>query len=323
MRVLVTGASGLLGAATARAIAGRGHAVVVLQRRPSGLPFDEVTGDITDAKALSSALIGVHAVVHLAAKVSILGDEAEFERVNVAGTRQVLRAAQEAGAERFVYVSSPSVAHTGAPIIGDSAMPADPDGARGPYARTKARAELMALRADSPGFAVVAIRPHLVWGPGDEQLIGRIVARARAGRLFLIDHGTALIDTTYVENAASALAAAVERADGVAVHGRAFVVTNGEPRTVAELLTRIARAAGQPAPTRSVPFALAYGAGRVAERAWRARDGEPPLTGFLAEQLATAHWFDQRQTRAALEWLPAVTLAQGFERLTDWYRRGA
>ena len=320
MRVLVTGASGLLGAATAHGIANRGHQVVVFQRRASGLPFDEVRGDILDVDALTHALVGAEAVVHLAAKVSITGTMADFERVNVEGTRLVLQGARAAGVKRFVYVSSPSVAHTGAPIVGAGAATASPQEARGPYAITKAQAELLALGEDRPGFSVVAIRPHLVWGPGDEQLIGRIITRARAGRLFLIDHGHALIDTTYIDNAASALVAAVERAAEPSVHGRAFVVTNGQPRTVAELLTQITRAAGLPGPTRSVPFAAAYGAGRVVERIWRVRESEPPLTGFLAEQLATAHWFDQRETRLALAWAPAVSLSEGFARLSRWYQ---
>ena len=86
---------------------------------------------------------------------------------------------------------------------------------------------------------MVAIRPHLVWGPGDTQLVGRIVERARAGRLPRLGSGAALIDTTYIDNAASALAAALERAEDV--HGRAYVVTNGEPRPVAELKAELAR----------------------------------------------------------------------------------
>ena len=322
MRVLVTGASGLLGAATANAIASRGHEIVVFQRRASGLPFDEVRGEILDSEALTRALVGVDGVVHLAAKVSITGSRSEFESVNVEGTRQLLQSAKAAGVRSFVHVSSPSVAHDGMPIIGAGALPANPQTARGVYAVTKAQAELRALAEDEPDFAVVAIRPHLVWGPGDEQLIGRIIARARVGRLFLIDHGVALIDTTYVDNAASALAAAVERVAEPTVHGRAFVVTNGEPRTVAELLTEITRAAGLPAPKRSVPFGAAYRAGQLAERAWGSRGAEPPLTRFLVEQLATAHWFDQRQTCAALAWAPDVSLATGFERLTNWYQRG-
>jgi len=316
-RILVTGASGMLGAGVARALAARGDEVVVMQRRASGLGLAEVRGDVTDPKAVRQAVEGCEAVVHLAAKVSLVGDIEEFRRINVGGTRTLLDAARASGVRRFVYVSSPSVAHAGSALVGAGAGPADPDHARGPYARTKAEAEVMALHADAPDFAVVAIRPHLVWGPGDEQLVARIAARARAGRLVLIYGGHALIDTTYVDNAVDAMVAACDRAGDEGVHGQAFVVSNGEPRTVAELLTRIAQAGGWPAPERSVPFPLARAAGWVVERAWRLlrRSGEPPMTAFLAEQLATAHWFDQRATRAALGWEPTVSLDEGFARL--------
>jgi len=316
-RILVTGASGMLGAGVARALAARGDDVVVMQRRASGLGLTEVRGDVTTPADVRAAVAGCEAVVHLAAKVSLVGSMDEFRQVNVQGTANLIEAAREAGVARFVQVSSPSVAHAGSALVGADAGPADPDRARGAYARTKAEAERLALAADAPGLAVVAIRPHLVWGPGDEQLVARIQARARAGRLFLIDGGRALIDTTYVDNAVDAIIAGLDRADADAVHGRAFVVTNGEPRMVAELLTRIAQAGGWPAPERSVPFPLARAAGWVVERAWRLlrRSGEPPMTAFLAEQLATAHWFDQRATRAALGWEPTVSLDEGFARL--------
>lgn len=316
-RVLVTGASGMLGAGVARALADRGDEVVVLQRRPSGLGLREVRGEVTDLPAVERAVAGCEAVIHLAARVSLTGPMAEFRRVNVEGTATVVRAAVESGVRRFVQVSSPSVAHTGSALVGAGAQSADPQRARGPYAVTKAQAELLALAADAPGFAVVAVRPHLVWGPGDEQLVARIVARARAGRLFLIDGGRALIDTTYIDNAVDAILAAGDRADAPGVHGEAFVVSNGEPRTVAEMLTRIAVASGAPAPSRSVAYPVARAAGVLAERVWELlrRPGEPPMTAFLAEQLATAHWFDQRRTRAVLGWEPRICLEEAFQLL--------
>ena len=311
----MTGASGMLGRGTAAALAGRGDDVRVLQRRGGGLGVDEVLGDVSDPDAVRAAVDGCEAVVHLAARVSVTGAWSDFAQTNITGTRLLLGAAREAGVARFVHVSSPSVAHAGAPLVGASAERADPARTRGYYARSKAVAELAALAASSPGFAVVAIRPHLVWGPGDQQLVGRVVARARAGRLVLIDAGNALIDTTYVDNAVSALVSALDRAPDVA--GRALVVSNGEPRTVAELLGRICRAAGAPPPTRSVPRLAALAAGAAVERLWSVRHGddEPPMTRFLAEQLSTAHWFDQRETRAALRWRPTVSLAEGFSRL--------
>jgi nucleoside-diphosphate-sugar epimerase len=328
VRVLVTGASGMLGRAVAVQVRAAGHEVRTLQRGASGLacPDDEgiqdVRGSLTDTAAVTHAVSGMDAVVHLAAKVSLAGDAAEFEAVNVEGTRTLLAAARDSGAGRFVYVSSPSVAHAGASIVGDDALPADPAHSRGNYARTKARAELLALAADTPGFAVVAVRPHLVWGPGDTQLIARIVDRARRHRLPLLGDGAALIDTTYVDNAASAIVAALEKAPEV--HGNSYVVTNGEPRPVAELLQGICSAAGVTPPSWRVPAALARSAGSAIEAVWRLRPGtdEPPMTRFLAEQLSTAHWFDQRRTRAELDWQPAITLDEGLARLAASYTPG-
>jgi len=200
--------------------------------------------------------------------------------------------------------------------------PADPDRARGDYARSKAAAELLTLAADSPDLAVVAVRPHLVWGPGDTQLVARIVERARSGRLALVGAGTALIDTTYVSNAADAIVAALDRAPEDGVHGRAFVVTNGEPRMVAELVDRICAAAGVASPRLRVPVPVAKAGGAAVQRIWSAlgRTEEPPMTRFLAEQLSTAHWFDQRRTREALRWSPRVSLREGFVRLAAAYR---
>lgn len=317
--VLVTGASGFLGRAVVRELQAQGRTVRTLQRRPSGVDgASDVLGSVTDAAVVARALEGADAVVHLAAKVSLAGDPADFERVNVGGTRTLLDAAAAAGVRRVVHVSSPSVAHHGSSIAGDDAAPADPTLARGDYARTKAAAELLALGRDSTrsgDLHVVAVRPHLVWGPGDTQLVARIVERARAGRLPLLGHGAALIDSTYVDNAASAVAAALVAVDDV--HGRAYVVTNGEPRPVAELLVGICRASGVEPPRWRVPAALARGAGAAVEALWRVRPGadEPPMTRFLAEQLSTAHWFDQRRTREELRWQPTVSIDDGLRRL--------
>jgi len=319
VRVLVTGASGTLGAATARALAARGDRVTVLQRRPAGLGLPEVLADVADAAAVRAATADHDAVIHLAARVGYAGRWAEYAHANIVGTESVVAACRAAGVGRLVHVSSPSVAHAGASLVGVGAGPADPTRARGAYARSKAAAEQVALAANGPDLAVTAIRPHLVWGPGDQQLIGRVVERARAGRLVLVGTGSALMDSTYTDNAVTALLAAVDRMDAAA--GRALVVSNGEPRPVAELLGQICAAAGVPGPRRRVPTGLAYAAGLVAEGIGRIRRTEPPMTRFLAEQLSTAHWFDQRETRAVLDWAPAVSLDEGFARLAAAYRR--
>ncbi|TWX38836.1 NAD-dependent epimerase/dehydratase family protein [Frigoribacterium sp. ACAM 257] len=324
MRVLVTGASGLLGGAVAREVAAAGHEVTTFQRRPSGVSgVRDVAGSMTDSPAVAAAVDGQEAVVHLAAKVSLAGDPAEFEAVNVGGTASLLDAMRTSGVARLVFVSSPSVAHGGASIVGEDAAPASPARARGDYARTKAAAELLALAAATDDLRVVAVRPHLVWGPGDTQLVERIVERARRGRLPLLDHGAALIDSTYVDNAASGIAAALEQVD--AVSGRAYVITNGEPRTVADLMAGICTAGGAPVPHLRVPAGLARVAGSLVERVWAVRPGadEPPMTRFLAEQLSTAHWFDQRRTQHDLQWTPEVSVDEGLRRLAAWYDAGS
>ncbi|WP_284985608.1 NAD-dependent epimerase/dehydratase family protein [Arthrobacter sp. fls2-241-R2A-172] len=323
MNVLVTGASGLLGREVARLLVRQGHNVTTFQRSPSAIDgVTDVRGSVTDPVALRSALKGVDGVIHLAAKVSFTGRAAEFDDVNVRGTAHVLSEAKAAGVREMVFVSSPSVANSGAAIAGLGAGPADPKHAHGHYSRTKAEAELLALAADAPDFRVTAIRPHVVWGPGDTQLVERVLARAKQRRLPLLDAGAALIDTTYVDNAASAIVAALHRMDHV--HGKALVVTNGEPRPIGELLAGICAAGGVPAPAWSVPGRAARAVGSVVEKLWilAGRTEEPPMTRFLAEQLSTAHWFDQRETRQLLDWKPAVSIDEGLAKLGQYYGTG-
>lgn len=315
-RVLVTGASGWLGAAVARDLIAAGDEVRTLQRRASGVEgAEDVLGSVTQPGVVDLAVEGVEAVVHLAAKVSFAGDAADFVAVNIEGTRTLVRAAKRAGVRRFVFVSSPSVAHTGAPIMGEDAPPAQPERAHGAYARTKAAAEIAALAADAPDFAVVAVRPHVVWGPGDPQLVARIQERAAAGRLPLVGSGAALVDSTYLDDAVSGIRAALEAAPRV--HGNAYVLTSGEPRPIAELLAGFCAAAGIAPPARHVPAGAARAAGSVVEALWRVRPGadEPPMTRFLAEQLSTAHWFDLRRTKRDLGWSPTVGVTEGLRRL--------
>ncbi len=320
MRVLVTGASGLLGGAAAARILAAGHNVRTFQRRPSRVEgAEDVAGSITDPRAVASAVEGMDAVVHLAAKVSVTGPLEDFRRVNVDGTRLLLDTARTAGVRNFLFISSPSVAHTGTAISGDGAGAATPELARGHYSATKAEAELAVLAADSSHFQTAALRPHIVWGPGDTQLVERVLARATSGRLPLLDSGAALIDTTYIDNAASAIAAALERMDSI--HGRALVVTNGEPRPIGELLAGICAAGGVSGPRLRLPGGVARAAGAVVEKAWEAfgLKDEPPLTRFLAEQMSTAHWFDQRQTQELLGWKPEVSIDEGLRRLKAHY----
>ncbi|NCG37923.1 MAG: NAD-dependent epimerase/dehydratase family protein [Actinobacteria bacterium] len=315
MRVLVTGASGMFGKAVATALINRGDDVTVFQRSRSGLGCREILGDITNPDDVARSVDGIDAIVHMAARVSPIGSPRAFEDVNVGGSANIVAAASRAGVTRLVNVSSPSVAHVGAPQVGAGASPAEPLLARSRYARSKAKAEILMLEADRPGLAVVSVRPHLVWGPGGTQLVERIVQRARAGRMRLVGSGAALVDTIYVDNAANAIMAAIDRAEQA--HGRALVISNGEPRPVAELLRSICLAAGVEPPTRHLPLGVTKALGGGAELLWNGLGlrRDPPMTRFLAEQLGTAHWFDQRATRQLLQWEPSISLAEGLERL--------
>jgi 2-alkyl-3-oxoalkanoate reductase len=314
----------MLGAGVALALAARSDHVTVLQRRPAGLGLPEVLSDVADTDAVRAAVSGHDAVIHLAAKVNVTGSWAQYEHANVVGTRSVVEACRRAGVERLVHVSSPSVAHAGSSLIGVGAGPANPEGARGAYSKSKAIAEQIALAADGPELSVVAVRPHIVWGPGDTQLVARIVERARRGRLPMIGSGAALIDSTYVTNAVDALVAALDRCGRA--HGRALVVTNGEPRPIAELLGGMCAAAGVPRPQRSVPRPVAMAIAAMVEKAWSVRsrgstssDADPPMTRFVVEQMSTAHWFDQRETQRLLDWRPTISLDDGLAELARWF----
>lgn len=337
MRVLVTGASSLIGDGVVRALAARGDEVVCLQRSPvDGLAaldgVEQCLGDIRDQVAVDRAARGCNGIIHLAAKVGVVGERDEFLSINVEGTRNLLsvatKSATTSAITRFVHVSSPSVAHGGDAIMGDAATPPVTGRTRSWYAESKAIAESIAMEANGPHLGVVVIRPHLVWGPGDTQLVGRIVERARQGRLALVGGGRALVDTTYIDNAVSALVAAVDAVSpGAASAGRAYVIANGEPRPIRDLVAGICAAAGVTFEPRDVPLGAARAIGSLLERAWpklpdRLRQGEvePPLTRFVADQLGTAHWFDPRPPAADLDWEPTVSIDEGLERLATWFR---
>lgn len=321
MRILVTGATSLIGKRLVERLVERGDEPICLQRHAADLDATQVLGDVRDAPTVLVAAKSCDAAVHLAAKVGVVGTWEEFRSVNVDGTAHMLAAAHHHDLRTIVHVSSPSVAHVGEPISGGLAEPAV-TGRRGAwYAESKAMAERAALGANSGSMAVVAIRPHLVWGPGDTQLVGRIVDRARSGRVALVNGGRALVDTTYIDNAVDALVATLDRArPGAPCAGNAYVITNGEPRTIRELVEGICTAFELAPRFPSVPIRLAAPAGDLIERFWARtnRTDDPPITRFLAEQLGTAHWFDPRPAAADLGYQPIISIDDGLARLAAW-----
>jgi len=324
VKALVTGGGGFLGLAIVRMLLERGDRVVSFSRgeHPELAPLsvEQVRGDLADREALLKAARGCDIVFHVAARAGIWGSLGEFMQANVDGTRHVIDACRAHGITRLVYTSSPSVVFDGADVEGgDESLPY-PARFEAFYPRTKMLAELLVLEANSPGLATVSLRPHLIWGPGDNHLVPRILAMARAGRLRRIGKRDCLVDTVYVDNAARAHLNAADRLGrGSSAAGRAYFISNGEPVPLWEMVNRILAAADLPPVTATVSPQLAYVAGIVCEGLWKTLRlaGEPPMTRFVARELATAHWFDISAARRDLGYVPEISIEEGLRRLRD------
>ena len=190
MRVLVTGGGGFLGGAIVRRLVARGDQVRSFARgeypKLVKLGVEVRRGDLCDSEAVAAAIQGCERVFHVAALPGVWGAYKDYYRTNVVGTDNVLAACRAQGVKRLVYTSTPSVVHAGGDIEGgDESLPyATKFSAH--YPRTKAIAEQSVLRANGEKLCTVALRPHLIWGPGDNHLTPRILARGRANRLRLI-----------------------------------------------------------------------------------------------------------------------------------------
>lgn len=327
MKVLVTGGGGFLGGAIVQMLRARGDEVRSFSRgahpQLAALGVEQLRGDLGDREAVARAADGCELVFHVAAKAGVWGDYRDFLRANVAGTENVIAACRRSRIARLVFTSSPSVVFDGRDVEGgDESLPY-PSRYEAHYPATKALAEQLALAANSAGLAVTALRPHLIWGPGDNHLVPRIVARGRAGRLRRIGSRPNLVDTVYIDNAARAHLLAADRLHpGSAVAGRPYFISNGEPLPLWEMINRILAAAGVPPVTRSLSPGAAVMLGRLCEGLWGAfrLGGEPPMTRFVAHELASAHWFDIGAARRDLGYRPEVSIDEGLRRLQQWLR---
>ena len=330
MKALVTGGGGFLGGAIVRLLSARGDTVLSYSRGDypelAHLGVEQIQGDLADREAVLRAAAGCDIVFHVAAKAGIWGSYAEYHRANVTGTENVLAACRHHGISRLVYTGSPSVVFDGRDVAcGDESLPY-PAHFEAHYPRTKAHAEQLVLAANSPPLTTVSLRPHLIWGPGDNHLVPRIVARGRAGKLRRIGNRPCLVDTIYVDNAAHAHLLAADRlAYGEGAAGKAYFITTGEPLPLWEMVNRILDAAGLPPVTRSVSPTVALAVGACCEALWTVLrlPGEPPMTRFVARELATAHWFDISATRRDLGYLPEISIDEGLRRLAGWLAGGS
>jgi nucleoside-diphosphate-sugar epimerase len=324
MKVLVTGGGGFLGSAIVRRLMARGDEVRSFSRGDypelRQLGVDVRQGDLTEIETIADAARGCELIIHTAAKAGIWGPFKEFKRVNVVGTQNVLMACHLSGIRKLVYTSSPSVVFSGVDMEGvdESAPYSEHYDAHYPF--TKRVAEQLVVEANGPHLATVALRPHLIWGPGDPHLLPRLVARAKAGKLRRIGNRANLVDATYIDNAADAHILAADRIDiGSPIAGKAYFVAQGEPLPLWDLIGKLLEAVGAPPVRRRMWPMTAYLAGLFLESVyhWLPLKGEPPMTSFLARQLCTAHWFNLDAARRDLGYRPAVSLEDGLRRLRE------
>ena len=325
MKVLVTGGGGFLGGVIVRMLRERGDEVRSFSRGEypalTALGAEQVRGGLEDRDAVVAVATGCDIVFHVAAKAGIWGSYHDFFQANVVGTGHVIAACQQNGINRLVYTGSPSVVFDGSDVEGGNESLPYPDFYEAYYPATKALAEQMVLAANSPELAVTSLRPHLIWGPGDNHLVPRIIAKGRAGKLRRIGTRANLVDTVYVDNAARAhLQAADMLAPGSCVAGNCYFISNNEPLPLWEMVNRILAAAAIPPVTRSIPPKLAFAVGCICEAVWGTLrlKGEPPMTRFVAHELASAHWFDISAARRDFGYHPDISIDEGLLRLQQW-----
>ncbi len=323
MRALVTGGGGFLGRYVAEALAARGDTVRVIGRRrypeieAQGIECRQV--DLTERAGVVAACEGVDTVFHCGALAGYWGPREVFFATNVEGTRHVLEGCRRHGVAKLVFTSSPSVVFGGEDIEGADESCPYPASYLNPYAETKGLAEQEVLAADGvDGLRTAALRPHLIWGPRDNQIVPRLVARARAGKVARIGDGRNKVSVIYVENAARAhLALADALVPGAPVCGRTYFISQDEPVLLWDFIGRILEGFGLPPIRHSMSLGTASTIGAAMEAAYRVLriSGEPRMTRWLAKELGTSHWFSDAAARRDFGYRAWVDTEEGLRRL--------
>ena len=311
----VTGGSGFIGGALIERLRREGWEVRALARSDAAEAAVRergaapVRGDLGDAAALEGGTVGCDVCFHAAAKVEDWGDPAEFERLNVVGTANVIAASRAAGVRRLVHVSTEAALTAGQALVRvDERAPLRPDS---PflYSSSKAKAEQLVRDANGDGLETVVVRPRFVWGRGDTTLLPAIAELVRSGRFRWVGGGRHLTDTTHVDNTVEGLWLGATRAPA----GGVYFVTDGEPVVFRDFLERMLATQGVEAPDKSVPPAVAAGAAAAAERVWRLlrRPGPPPLTRFAVWVSSKECTLDDSRARTELGYEPVRTREGG------------
>ena len=324
-KIAVTGGGGFIGKALVKALVQRDCEVVVIGRNPypelSALGVQCLQGDIRDNSFLDQAVAGCATVFHVAAKAGIWGPRREYFAINTQGTDNVVAACRKNGVRHLVYTSTPSVVFDRTDIAGgDESLPYAQQ-TLCHYAASKIAAEQAVLQANDGQLRTVAIRPHLVWGPGDQQLIPRLLARGRAGQLKIVGDGTNRVDIAYIDNVVHAHLLAAENLQGTATAaGLSFFIGQREPVVLWDWINTLFAQMGIAPVSKRIPFPLAYTVGGLLELVATLRQDhhEPRMTRFLAHQLAQSHWFSHQRAEEVLGYREVVATSTGIERLVSW-----
>ncbi len=325
-KALVTGGGGFLGKAVVRRLLSKGYAVASFSRSRyaalDSLGVSQIEGDIADFDSVREAAAGRDVVFHVAAKAGVWGDRHAFYSANVRGTENVVRACRQCRVNRLVHTSSPSVVFNGRDVEGaDETLPY-PAGYDAHYPETKAAAEKTVLGASDDRLKTVILRPHLIWGPEDNHLVPGIIQRGH--RLKKIGRTDDLVDTVYIDNAADAHVLAAEKLkENPALSGRVYFISQDEPVSKWYMANAFLAAAGLPPIKGHVSARTAFLAGSFFEGIYtlfRIRK-EPPLTRFVARELATSHWFDISRAKSDLGYRPRVSIDQGLLKLKEWFEK--
>jgi nucleoside-diphosphate-sugar epimerase len=324
---LVTGATGFLGSHIVEKLRAAGQPVRALVRPGSdralleSLDVELAEGDVTDPASLERACRGVRVVYHAAARVGDWGPWAEFQRVTIDGTRNMLEAAIAAGVQRFIHISSISAyGYYTDPVVVDESWPTGYRLYRWAYySRSKHAAEQLALQAARSGrIEVTVIRPAWIYGPRDRATIARMVAMIRAGRARILGRGDNRLNMVYVGNVAEA---AIRAASLPEAAGQVFNCSNDGEITQQQFFDLMAQAIGAPSVRRHVPYRVAYFAGFVLEclghlLGWR----RPPfVTRYAVWLMGRRSYFSAEKARRVLGWQPTVTYDLGIVNTVRWY----
>lgn len=332
MKIFVTGGSGFLGRHLVSVLERAGYDDIVIFNRKSCEELRSehvriVYGDLQEAAALERAMVGCDAVFHVAAKAGVWGSYRGYHQTNVIGTQNVIQACLKNNVRFLIYTSSPSVVFNGQPLVNVN----EKIGYGNPhkmcaYAKTKMLAERLVLRANGEkNLKTLALRPHLIWGPGDNHLIPTILKAAQRRCLFQVGRGDNWVDISYVVNVAQAHLLALKELQNPAsaVAGKAYFISQGDPVQLWPWLKQLLKKLDVPQPRFKISTTVAYVIGAMCEILYKLLcvKKQPPMTRFVAKELSQSHYFDISAAKMDLHYIPQISNEEGMDLLVSWLRQ--